>query len=80
MMDTNGDFLQWFIFFWIKVLFMCMQVNLLLTQEHELKLVSHLPKKKCFIYFYEIPLQVMENAFYFILKALFILKVLKLLS
>ena len=28
----------------------------------------------------EIPLQVMENAFYFILKALFILKVLKLLS
>ena len=34
----------------------------------------------CIIYFIENPLKMMKNAFYFILKALFVLKILKLLS
>ena len=41
---------------------------------------SHLPKKKCVICFIESPLKMMKNAFYSILKALFILKILKFLS
>ena len=41
---------------------------------------SHLPKKICFMYFIESPLKMMKNAFYFILKALFFLKIFKLLS
>ena len=38
------------------------------------------PKNICFICFYENPLKMMENSFYFILKALFFLRILKLLS
>ena len=41
---------------------------------------SHLPKKNCFIYFIESPLKMMKNAFYFILKAFFVLKIFKFLS
>ena len=41
---------------------------------------SHLPKIICLICFIETPLKMMKNAFYFILKALFVLKILKLLS
>ena len=37
-------------------------------------------KKNCVICFLENPLKMMENAFYFILKALFILKIFKFLS
>ena len=36
---------------------------------------SHLPKKKCVIFFIESPLKMMKNAFYSILKALFVLKI-----
>ena len=43
---------------------------------NSLKSDPHLPKKFCFICFIESPLQMMKNAFYFILKALFILEVL----
>ena len=42
-----------------------------------LKSDSHLPKKICLI---ERPLKVMKNAFYFVLKALSVLKIFKLLS
>ena len=45
-----------------------------------LKLDSHLPKKNIFICFNESPLKMMENAFYFVLKALFVLKKFKFLS
>ena len=45
-----------------------------------LKSDSHLPKKIYFICFNDSPSKVMKNAFYFILKALFVLKILKLLS
>ena len=41
---------------------------------------SHLPKKSFFICFIDSPSKMMENAFYFILKALFILKIFKFLS
>ena len=34
-------------------------------------------KKNCFIYFNESPLEIVKNAFYFILKALFVLKIFK---
>ena len=37
-------------------------------------------KKVCFIYFNESPLKMMKNAFHFMLKALFVLKILKYLS
>ena len=45
-----------------------------------LKSDSHLPKKIYFICFNDSPSKVMKNAFYFILKALFVFKILKLLS
>ena len=44
----------------------------------QLKSDSHLPKH-FFISFNESPLKMMKNAFYFILKALFILKIFKFL-
>ena len=37
-------------------------------------------KKNCVICFIESPLKMMKNAFYFILKALFVLKIFKFLS
>ena len=42
-----------------------------------LKSDYHLPKKKkiCFICFKDSPLKMMKNAFYFILKALLVLKI-----
>ena len=43
-----------------------------------LKSYSHLPKK-CVICFFESLLKVMKNAFYFILKVLFVLKICKFL-
>ena len=45
-----------------------------------LKLDSHLPKKIIFICYNESPLKIMKNAFYFTLKALFVLKIFKFLS
>ena len=47
--------------------------------DKNLKLESHLPKKKNFICFNESRLEVTKNAFYFTVKALFVLKILKLL-
>ena len=44
-----------------------------------LKSNSHLPKK-IFICFNESPLKMMKNAFYFIVKALFVLETFKFLS
>ena len=44
-----------------------------------LKSDSHLPKK-CVICFSESPLKTIKNAFYFILKALFVLKIFKFFS
>ena len=40
--------------------------------EQSLKSDSHLPNKIIIIYFNESPLKMMKNAFYFILKALFV--------
>ena len=45
-----------------------------------LKSDSHLPKKICVICLIESPLKMMKNAFYFILKAFFILKIFQFLS
>ena len=45
-----------------------------------LKSVSSLPKKFCFICFIESPLKCMKKAFYFILKALSVLKIFKFSS
>ena len=41
---------------------------------------SHLSKKFFVIYFIESPSKMMKNAFYFILKAPFVLKIFKFLS
>ena len=49
-------------------------------EQRSLKLDSHLPKKIFFIRFSESPLKMMKNTFYFIIKALFILKIFKFLS
>ena len=48
------------------------------VHEATLKLGSHLQKKLC--YLIESPLKMMKNVFYFILKALFILKIFRFLS
>ena len=53
---------------------------LLVKHKKILKSDSHIPKKNCVIYFIESPLKMMKNAFYFILKALFVLKIFELLS
>ena len=45
----------------------------------DIKVDSHLKKNLCF-YLIESPLKMMKNAFYFILKALFVLKIFKFLS
>ena len=45
-----------------------------------LKFDSHLGGRVCFICLNESPLQMMKNAFYFILKALFVLKIFKFFS
>ena len=47
---------------------------------NQLKPDSHLTKKSLLIYFNESPLKIMKNAFHFILKALFVLKIFKFLS
>ena len=47
---------------------------------HRLKSDPHLPQKTCFIFFHESPLKMMKNVFYFILNALFVLKIFKFLS
>ena len=47
---------------------------------HSLKSDSHLPTKTCIIYFTENPFKMKENAFYFIIKALFALKIFTFLS
>ena len=41
---------------------------------------SQKKKKKCVSYLIKNPLKMMRNAFYFILKALFVLKIFKFLS
>ena len=48
--------------------------------ERHLKPGSYPPKKICFICLIESPLKMMKNAFYFILKALFVPKIFKFLS
>ena len=67
---------------WKKLVLKISQYSQGKTPELEslLKLDSHLPKKFCFICFTESPLKMMKNAFYFILKALLVLKVFKFLS
>ena len=47
---------------------------------YSVNLDSHLPKYFFFICFNESPSKMMKNAFYFILKALFVLKIFKFLS
>ena len=56
------------------------QGNQNLTLCVALKSDSHVPNKVCVICFIESPLKIMRNTFYFILKALFVLKIFKSLS
>ena len=51
-----------------------------LLQKRSLKSYSNLAKTNCVICFIESALKMMENAFYFILKALFVLKIFKFLT
>ena len=51
-----------------------------LLQKRSLKSYSNLAKTNCVICFIESALKMMENAFYFILKALSVLKIFKFLS
>ena len=50
----------------------------MLCKSYTLKPGSHIPKKFGFFCFSESPLKIIKNAFYFILKALFILKIIML--
>ena len=54
--------------------------NLIPVVTSSLKSDSHLLKKLLFICFEKKPFKMMKNAFYFILKALFVLKIFKFLS
>ena len=58
----------------------CCSIVCLRFQLVQLKSDSHLPKKLLFISFNESSLKMMKNAFYFILKPLFVLKIFKFLS
>ena len=58
----------------------CLKSEKIFLQHKILKLDSHLPTKTCFICFNESPLKFMKAAFYFILKAFFVLKIFKFLS
>ena len=51
----------------------------LIFNNKALKSSSQIPKKRV-IYFMESPLKMLKNAFYFTLKALFVLKIFKFLS
>ena len=55
-------------------------VSMFHTYVLSLKLDSDFPKKFCFICFIESSFKMMKNAFYLILKALLVLKILKFLS
>ena len=50
------------------------------SSEHSLKVGRSPSKKNCVICLIESSLKMMKNAFYFILKALFVLKIFKFLS
>ena len=58
----------------------CLWVDLIQCFQNNLKPGSHLPKKILFICFNESHFKKMKNVFYFILKALFVLKIFKFLS
>ena len=49
-------------------------------ETYRFKSDSHLPKKFCAICFIKRPLKMIKNAFYFIFKALSVLKIFKVLS
>ena len=53
---------------------------MILTASEYLKSDSHIPKKICVICLTERPLKMMKNAFHFILKAPFVIKIFKFLS
>ena len=59
--------------YWVAIKFSEMVIILLKSD-------SHFPKKNCFICFNENPLKMMKNVFYFIIKALHVLKLFKFLS
>ena len=57
-----------------------MSLLVLLDKEFKLDYCFKICLKNCFFLFNENPLKMKKNSFYFILKALFILKIIKLLS
>ena len=60
--------------------FMTTSFRLLKSSLKLLKSDSHFPREFLFIFFNESPLKIMKNAFYFILKALFVLRIFRFLS
>ena len=60
--------------------FMRTSFRLLKSSLRLLKSDSHFPREFLFIFFNESPLKIMKNAFYFILKALFVLRIFRFLS
>ena len=77
--DKNRDYYYWphssiaSECYWVAIKFSEMVIILLKSD-------SHFPKKNCFICFNENPLKMMKNVFYFIIKALHVLKLFKFLS
>ena len=71
------------VLFWWTFLRSVKEINRFISKRTSniyLKSDSHLPKKVCMICFIKSPLKLMKNAFYFISKALFVLKIFKFLS
>ena len=63
------------LFLWTRLLESLLLAKYLISVFATLESDSHLPKKICFICFTESPLKGMKNAFYFILKTVFVLKI-----
>ena len=82
--ETNTSFYIWIQFIFcvpkksLMILFASTPVLRYCKIENLLKTNSHLPKNTCFLYFKKSPLKSNKNTFYFILKALFALKIFKL--
>ena len=69
---------------WWEKLFFCRVLvkksNRLYGTKHCLKLDSHLPKINYFICLIKSPLKILNNVFSFILKPVFVLKIIKIIS
>ena len=66
--------------YWGMKIFTRLRLGLSHLRGRKFKVELSTSKNNCFIFFNENPLKMRENVFYFMLKALFVLKIFKFLS